>query len=365
MPKRPSADVTAVDLFCGVGGLSLGLVQAGFRLIGAADLDDGVLQTYKVNFPGVNVARCDLFSRSGNDLRSELKIRRRSIDLLVGGPPCQGFSFGGNQLKRDPRNDGVLAFARLVTELRPRYFVMENVRGFLSKRHEAKRKRFASILRQGGYELRHPIQALNAADYGVPQRRLRVFALGCREGDKTPDYPVPLSDGRPNVRDAIGDLVTVDRYQRDVDVDEYDGPLDEPSEFARSLRLGRQGEKLKRLSGCLRTRHSSDVRSRFRATPPGGQEQISRFFRLAWGSISPTLRAGTGPDHGSYTAPRPIHPAKARCITVREAARLHSFPDWFAFTGTRWHGFREIGNSVPPFLAHAVLAPFYDALIES
>ena len=203
MATRPDDRPTAVDLFCGVGGLSLGLVQAGFRLLGGADFDDHVLTTYKVNFPGVNTAQCDLFFRSGDQLRSDLKLGRRKIDLLVGGPPCQGFSFGGNQLKRDPRNDGVLAFARLVTELRPHYFVMENVRGFLSKRHMAKRKRFCGILKQGGYDLRLPIRALNAADYGVPQRRLRAFALGCRRGDMIPDYPDPVFEGRPSVRDAI------------------------------------------------------------------------------------------------------------------------------------------------------------------
>ncbi len=227
------------------------------------------------------------------------------------------------------------------------------------------RKRFCSILNRGGYYLRLPIRALNAADYGVPQRRLRAFALGCRKGETVPDYPAPMSTERPSVRDAIRDLALVDSYQLDLDADEYEGPLGNPSEFAKALRLGRNAEELRRLTGCLRSHHSRDVRERFRATRPGGQERISRFFRLAWGGISPTLRAGTGPDHGSHTAPRPIHPAKARCITVREAARLHSFPDWFSFTGCRWHGFREIGNSVPPLLAGAVFAPFYEALVGS
>jgi DNA (cytosine-5)-methyltransferase 1 len=137
------------------------------------------------------------------------------------------------------------------------------------------------------------------------------------------------------------------------------------SAFSAALRQSLAGTAVTGVSGCLRSLHSESVIKRFRATKPGGQEAISRYYRLAWNGISPTLRAGTGPDHGSHTAPRPIHPAKARCITVREAARLHTFPDWFSFHPTKWHGFRQIGNSVPPYLAKAVVKQIYDALTHS
>jgi len=119
------------------------------------------------------------------------------------------------------------------------------------------------------------------------------------------------------------------------------------------------------LTGCQRCDHNPDIVRRFQATNPGTLEPISRFQRLHLDRLAPTLRAGTGKDKGSFTAARPIHPTQARCITVREAARLHSFPDWFQFHPTQWHGFRQVGNSVPPNLANAVAARVAHALRAS
>jgi DNA (cytosine-5)-methyltransferase 1 len=119
------------------------------------------------------------------------------------------------------------------------------------------------------------------------------------------------------------------------------------------------------LSGCSRTVHTAKTITRFRNTKQGCSEQVSRFFRLAKDGLAPTLRAGTGPEQGSFMAPRPIHPFQDRCITVREAARLHSFPDWFHFHPTKWHAFRQIGNSVPPRLARAVARSVLRALDTS
>jgi len=339
----------------------LGLRQAGFRLAGAVDADPTVLTVYRTNFPAVPLLGRDLFSAAGGQVREGLRIGKKVIDLLAGGPPCQGFSSGGIKKGNDPRNQGVLAFARLVAELKPRYFLMENVRGFLFSEHEPVRVRFCQTLKKAGYAVR-PFCTLNAADFGVPQRRFRVFVLGCLRSEAEPDYPVPDPGLQPTVRDAIGDLAALDKLSKAVDSDVYDGPLGEASSYAAAMRAGPSGAGCEEITGCLRTRHSEMVVGRFMATPPGGQEPVSRFFRLTWDGVSPTLRAGTGPDHGSHTAPRPIHPEWPRCITVREAARLHSFPDRFVFHGTRWHGFREIGNSVPPLLAQAVAAQVHSAL---
>lgn len=356
---------TAVELFCGVGGLSLGSIHSGFKLIGAVDLDQTALDADRVNFPKVPVAKLDLRTATAHNLRCGLDLPKTPIDLLIGGPPCQGFSVGGVGAKRDPRNQGVFSFARLIAQLRPRYFVMENVRGFLALKHTALRRRFCKAVKDAGYVIRLPIRALNAANFGVPQRRIRAFVLGHAEGEVAPDYPSPNEFMTPTVWDAIGDLTLLDHYCSDFDCDHYSGPFGPSSDFATALRKRLSGRVVKRLSGCLRSRHSSAVIARFRATKPGEQEDVSRYYRLAWSGISPTLRAGTGPDHGSHTAPRPIHPVRARCITVREAARLHTFPDWFAFHGTKWHGFRQIGNSVPPYLAKAVLSMIHDALMQS
>ncbi len=249
-------------------------------------------------------------------------------------------------------------------ELQPRYFIMENVRGFLAAKHAGLRKRFCDAISKAGYEMRNPIRALNAADYGVPQRRIRAFIIGCAMGEVLPEYPTPNECARPTVHDAIGDLALLDRHCPDCTLDVYAGPLGPESVFARALRRFPGGKTVGRLSGCLRTIHSSTVVARFRATKPGEWEVISRYFRLAWNGISPTLRAGTGPDHGSHTAPRPIHPVRPRCITVREAARLHTFPDWFVFHPTKWHSFRQIGNSVPPYLAKAVASQIQRILLQ-
>jgi DNA (cytosine-5)-methyltransferase 1 len=182
-------------------------------------------------------------------------------------------------------------------------------------------------------------------------------------------YPPPqpcLSSDReftPVVRDAIRDLPILERFDYLFERDEYDRPLAPTRNPFASLMRGLIEDPIDRskrrkspsiLTGCSRTRHSADTIRRFSATAEGSAEPISRYIRLAWNQIAPTIRAGTGADHGSHTAPRPIHPRIPRCISVREAARLHSLPDWFQFHGTRWHDFRQIGNSVPPLLARAV-----------
>ena len=253
-----------------------------------------------------------------------------------------------------------MAFARLSAELRPRYFLMENVRGFLFLDYDDLRTQFLDFLRNAGYQVSGFLQ-LNAADYGVPQRRERAFVVGCLDGERLPEYPKRRGGRKPTVRSAITDLAMLDTLELDPNNDVYAGPLGKASAYARKLRQERYGGNFSSLTGCMRSLHSAEVVERFGSTSPGCQEPISRFFRLAWSGVCPTIRAGTGPDHGSHTAPRPIHPDMPRCITVREAARLHSFPDWFQFHASRWHGFRQIGNSVPPLLAQAVAKCVFNA----
>ena len=255
-------------------------------------------------------------------------------------------------------------------ELRPLYFVLENVDGLLL---EHARRPLAGFVRRAtaaGYNVVTPIQVLNAADFGVPQRRRRAVIIGYRRGTRRPSYPVRCGllapDGAelwPTVKDAIADLPNVDRFPHLFERDEARAQRRAASRYAKLLRgdisdpfdvSTHRGRPISVLTGCLRTRHSRQTVARFRATEQGQAEPISRYIRLRLDAVAPTLRAGTGDDHGRHTAPRPIHPVMARCITVREAARLHSFPDWFQFHATRWHAFRQIGNAVPPWLARAV-----------
>lgn len=367
--KRP----TAIELFCGAGGMTLGFEQAGFEVVAAFDLEQFNVETHKVNFPDTKVFCVDLSEQSGDSLRELADFTDGEVDLVFGGPPCQGFSFGGYQDVDDERNLLVYDFARIVRQLKPAYFVMENVKGLMSVHARPIRESFVRRIKKAGYKVVEPIRVLNAADYGVPQRRWRTFILGYRK-DATPiAYPDPRAcldekgePFHPVVGDAIGDLPILEDHDALFDSDAFTKKLIKTDNvYARLMRreLIASDDKSKPrkteacgLTGCLRTKHSNETVRRFRKTKQGAAEPVSRYIRLAWNDVAPTIRAGTGVEHGSHTAPRPIHPKLPRCICAREAARLHSIPDWFQFHGTRWHDFRQIGNSVPPLLAKAVAA---------
>ena len=360
----------SIDLFAGVGGMSLGFEQAGFDVVAAFDAESRHVVTYNANCPERRAFELDLAKATGRDIRRLAKIGNRTVDVLFGGPPCQGFSVGGRRELDDCRNQMVFHFSRLVRELRPKYFVMENVEGLLLSHAAPILKSLCLRLKRAKYDLVEPIQVLNAADFGVPQRRRRTFILGCRRNVSLPEYPRPrgIRNGNrqlycPTVRDALSDLPEIELYDELFETDGLKVQYGKPSHYARIMRgevreaddrSGARALDDALLTGCLRTAHSTVTRRRFHSTLPGSVEPISRYYRLVLDGVAPTIRAGTNVDRGKHTAPRPIHPEKPRCITVREAARLHSFPDWFQFHKTRWHAFRQIGNSVPPRLARAV-----------
>ena len=375
--RRP----TAVDLYCGVGGMSLGFEQAGFDIIAAVDKEDTHINTYSKNFPQTKTFRDDLSSVSADQIREGAGIGNTDVDVLFAGPPCQGFSLIGKRLKDDPRNSLLPDLARLIGEMSPSYFVVENVAGIQLGSAKSFLEEFLARVTMAGYRIVEPICMLDAAAFGVPQRRRRVFVLGHKLGLQAPRYPEPIySPGKngdytgPTVWDAIGDLPQIDKYSSLLSCGEYKGPLDKPSEYARVMRgeshdPGDKSHSRERnghaLTGCMRSAHTDETVRRFRETKQGAYEEISRYYRLSKNGLANTLRAGTGPAQGSFMAPRPIHPFQARCITVREAARLHSFPDWFQFHPTKWHAFRQIGNAVPPRLARAVAGAVRRALRAS
>lgn len=366
-PKRP----IAIDLFCGVGGMSLGFEQAGFDVVAGFDAERRHVRAYTENFGARSGFVVDLATSTSTNLLKLAGVKRNDVDLMFGGPPCQGFSNGGTRTQRDPRNEMIGHFARLIHAIRPNYFVMENVDGLLHSPAKRTLQEFLDRIEKSGYDVVEPVKALDASEFGVPQRRRRAFILGYRRGLPPLAYPSPQrpTDNRgraysPTVRDAISDLPEVSEYPELAEVDILPkSTLGLPSHYAQLMRGelidASDRSKYRRrkgriLTGCLATIHSREVVRRFDHTRPGHREPVSRYFRLDLDSYSPTLRAGTDVDHGKHTAPRPIHPVTPRCITTREAARLHSFPDWFSFDATRWHAFRQIGNSVPPRLARAV-----------
>lgn len=371
-----------VDLFCGAGGMSLGFEQAGFDVVAAVDSEPIHVATHNKNFPHCRTVPASIRQLSGSRLRKMTGLGSREIDVVFGGPPCGGFSSIGRRQFSDPRNTLLRHFARLVTGLRPRYFVLENVPGLLADPMREHVEAFKRHLGKHGYSVVEPIEHLDASHFSVPQRRRRVFILGYRNYLPAPRYPVSQfaddDDGTPHsptVWDAIGDLPNADELEQLREGDAFDGQLlPAQSDYARILRgeLEDPGDlSLPRdlngngLTGYRRTEHSTTVAKRFAATVPGTRDRISKFPRLKLDGLSPTLRAGTGPSRGSHMAVRPIHPIYARCITIREGARLHSYPDWFQFHSTKWYGFMQIGNSVPPLLARAVARSIMEALNSS
>ena len=392
--RRP----VAIDLFAGAGGFSLGIEQAGFDVAVAVEQDPVHAAVYAFNFPHTKVLCTDVATLSGQDVREAVEawasargewsgnkgyhISTTPIDLVFGGPPCQGFSFIGKRQLDDVRNNLVFEFCRLVKELQPRYFVMENVPGLCQPKYSDVFQQLLTNFKAAGYEVTEPVEVLDAANFGVPQKRRRLFVMGAQVGETVLTYPEPevrsaesssasLSHSHyMTVRDAIADLPNLDDftelhntdciqltsaqlYQMQARATLYVKKLRNLTSDAHNFAYSRWWNP-QLLTSSTQTHHTETSIQRFQETPSGKLEPKSRLRRLDWNKPCHTLRAGTGADRGAYTSPRPIHPDYPRVISVREAARLHSFPDWFRFHATKWHGFREVGNAVPPLLARAL-----------
>ena len=358
-----------IDLFAGAGGLSLGFEAAGFDIVAAVELDPIHCAAHKFNFPHTVTICNSVVDVTGDEIRKRAKIGKKEVDVLFGGAPCQGFSLIGKRAMDDPRNQLVYHFVRLVKELRPKYFVFENVKGLTVGTHRRFLEEIIEAFQEVGYAVQLPYKVLNAADYGVPQSRQRLFLMGTRKGQKQPSYPEPT--GHATVRQAIGDLPEAENFPELMRRDWVKAKYGRPSPYAAVLRgkaLDPRDFSYPRIfdpsliTSSTLTVHTELSKQRFIETSNGTTEPISRFLKLDLDGVCNTLRAGTASDRGAFTSPRPIHPTSPRVITVREAARLHSYPDWFRFHATKWHGFRQIGNSVPPYLARAVAAELIQAL---
>lgn len=368
----------AIDLFAGAGGLSLGFEQAGFDVVAAVEIDPIHAAVHKFNFPHCAVVPKSIADVTGAELRKIAGIGRKKVDIVFGGPPCQGFSLIGHRMFDDPRNSLVREFVRIVDELKPSYFVFENVKGLTVGKHRAFLDETVAAFTSIGYQIRLPWRVLDAANYGVPQHRERLILFGARKGITLPEYPAPVCRAAdaatmgsslpkgPTCKDALGDLPDVDRFDALSASDQVKTTASgKPSPYARELRCLTSGAwhhgyvrewDSRLLTSSARTEHTTISQKRFLETVPGDVEPISRFFKLSPEGLCNTLRAGTDAARGAFTSPRPIHYALPRCVTVREMARLHGFPDWFRFHVTKWHGARQIGNAVPPPLARAVAA---------
>jgi DNA (cytosine-5)-methyltransferase 1 len=339
-----------VDLFCGCGGFSLGAHRAGLAPTISFDNDPILTSSYTANFPATKLVLATLRTVTGADIK---RMLGRSPDGIFGGPPCQAFSDMGHRRINDPRRNLLRHFFRLISELKPGFFVMENVRGlgysdarvFLDESLDLVPSR---------YKILGPL-VLDAKDYGAATLRPRLFVIGY---DPERCDPITLSDidakklAPATVRAAIGDLVNAEMISA---IDGFDtwkiSRPGRPSSYAANLR---SGDGI--FTGHLGTVHTDEVKARFSKLLPGRVDSVGRHPRLSWDGQCPNLRAGTGKDKGSYQAVRPIHPDEHRVITVREAARLQGFHDAFKFHPTIWHSFRMIGNSVSPIIAEAIFS---------
>jgi DNA (cytosine-5)-methyltransferase 1 len=338
----------AVSLFSGVGGLDLGVEQAGFEVKVAVEVDPIHAQTHAKNFPQTVMLNTSVCNVTGEQI---LEITGKPIDLLFGGSPCQDFSING---KRQPGSRAALIweFRTLLAQCRPNYFLFENVPGLAQGKLKPLFGMFLARCQECGYQVTH--QILNARDYLIPQDRKRLFVVGSKKGLPLPNFPTPIPGGTM-VRDAIADLPSP--------VPEGFLPysaLKTPSLYVEKLNFGYPAPK--HITAIESTEHSQEVRERFAFTLPGDKEPVSRFPRLHPDLPAPTLKAGTPSERGAHTASRPIHYRFNRVITAREAARLHSFPDWFQFADTKWYQLMQIGNSVPPWLARAAAGKIVEQL---
>lgn len=369
MAKKRTDD-TVIDLFSGVGGLSLGAARAGFRVAASVELDPIASKSHRDNFPGTTHLETDVGKLTGGDVLEAAGLRVGQLGGLIGGPPCQGFSLIGRRETTDPRNDLFVQFFRLVAETRPAFYVAENVPGILTGGQEIMARAFDRLPRN--FVRLEPMR-IEAHRYGAPTTRTRIFFVGYdpeRLAELSEEDFLPSAKTQEvKVRDALQGLGAVKpewqaEHQSWRRVDE----LPRTAYAKRVVDMVPHGvgnadalNRLKRdreVSGFLGTRHSEETIRRFASLQQGEIDKVYRSPRLRLDGFCPTLRAGTGRDKGSYQAVRPIHPRVARVISPREAARLQGFPDWFVFNPTKWHSFRQIGNSVSPLVAEKILSSF-------
>lgn len=370
----PNDNNNLIDLFAGVGGLSLGAARAGFRVSAAVELDKRAVELHGRNFPATRHLTEDVATLKGSQLLHSAGLKKGELSGLVGGPPCQGFSEIGLRSHQDPRNELLVHFFRLVAETRPAFFVAENVPGLVQERNKSIVDRAMSMV-PGNYSLLDPI-VVKANDYGAPTIRTRVFFIGYDpervermtgadfKPNEVEDVRVARAlQGLPALRSSwqsepqswrsVSELPDAE-YERRISQCIPPGVGDkEAIELYRKRRL---------VSGFLGTTHTAETIRRFKVLKPGKADPISKCVRLRADGYCPTLRAGTGPERGSYQAIRPVHPSSPRVISPREAARLQGFPDWFQFHPTKWHAFRQIGNSVSPIVSESLLATIFRAL---
>lgn len=326
---------TFIDLFTGAGGLYRGFKNAGMEHLLSVEIWKPAIDTLKSNYPDIELYEGDIRKLDAEKLQEYLQ--GRECDVLVGGPPCQGFSTIGKRLEKDPRNELVFEFIRIVNTVRPKFFIMENVKGLLSANKGIMRELIIEEFAKIGYK-NTISNVLCAADYNVPQMRQRVFFFGVRDDIDLPSELIfpEVSENKVTVGDAIMDL------------------------------MGKENE----IPNHVPMKHNETVTKRIECIPEGGgipkeglPEDVAygsrsdyannklKNFSHVYKRLDRSKQATTMvPGHNAF----PLHPVANRSLTVREAARIQTFPDDVVFSGSRQEQCIQVGNAVPVKLAEAL-----------
>lgn len=343
-----------IDLFCGAGGLSYGFEKAGFNVLLGIDNDAKALETFELNHTGAKSICGDITEITYKDHIAPL-VSGKKIDVIIGGPPCQGFSLSGPRNFNDPRNKLYLSYIRLVEEIQPRAFVIENVPGLVGLFNGEVKDNIIKTFADMGYAVK--FQILCAADYGVPQNRKRVVFVGVK-GENNFEYPNPQNE-QISCEMALSDLPPL----IDVLGEEIQSYETQPQNAYQKL----MRERSSHVRNHIAATHSEKVQHIISLVPDGGnykdlpeEFRASRNFHVAWtrfNSKKPAPTIDTGHRHH-------FHYKYNRVPTVRECARIQSFPDDFVFLGNKTQQFRQVGNAVPPIMAQKIAAQLLN-LLES
>ena len=349
-----SSELNVIDLFSGCGGLSYGFERAGFKVLLGIDNDATALATFKKNHVGALTICGDISKMNGLEIRNS--INDEVVDVIVGGPPCQGMSLSGFRNFDDPRNSLYLSFIRLVGILQPKIIVVENVPGLISLFNGKIKNSILEKFDEIGYNMSYAV--LNSADYGVPQFRRRVVFVGLLRahfGDELKYvFPAPshscLSNSYVTSSEAISDLPEISEIVCGSDKIDYEGPA--KNKYQAEMRKGSR-----HVFNHVATIHTSRTREIISMVSDGGNYKdlpielhSTRKVNIAWtrmNSAKPCFTIDTGHNHH-------FHYSANRVPTVRESARIQSFPDKFIFYGTKTQQLRQVGNAVPPLLAEVI-----------
>ncbi len=334
---------TVLDLFCGCGGMSLGFEKAGYDVLLGIDIWKDALETYKFNHHNSNVLCADMSTLTGDDVSTHLGSK--NVDVIIGGPPCQGFSVAGKRIVDDERNKLYKGFVRMVAYFKPRAFVMENVPNILSIGGGMVRKSIIEDFSELGYNVN--VQVMLASDYGVPQNRRRAVFVGLLDGS-TFDFPMPTVVAKVTSEDALSDLP-------ECSIEEGGDYVRQPQSAFQTL----MRENSDKVFNHEITIHNDKTKAIISLVPDGGnykdlplELQQTRKVHIAWtrlNSKKPGFTIDCGHNHH-------FHYKYNRVPTVRESARIQSFPDDFVFLGNKGSQLKQVGNAVPPLLAAAISA---------